>query len=212
MAHLARAELVTWITPNSGSPRAWASAPSCGSGTRSQPTLPRSTGSTETRRSTNHRFVAQMVRGNKRDVPVLPDRQPPFHPRENDGSALMAGSHMGPFGSMSPHAAPCSAREARGEAGLIDRPSAGLRAAARRAAAAVCSRCAACSTRVASPTPVLEGQLAARRAHPGGKCPWPGLLQRWNALASHGPRAWTEFARARGLCGSAQRGVDLVVC
>jgi len=29
-----------WIAPNSGSPRAWASAPSCGGCTRSQPTLP----------------------------------------------------------------------------------------------------------------------------------------------------------------------------
>ena len=33
--------------PNSGSPRAWASAPFSGGGTRSQPTLPASIGSTE---------------------------------------------------------------------------------------------------------------------------------------------------------------------
>ena len=34
--------MATWIIPNSGSPRAWASAPSCGGGASSQPTLPAS--------------------------------------------------------------------------------------------------------------------------------------------------------------------------
>ena len=34
--------MATWIAPNSGSPRAWASAPCSGDGTRSQPTLPAS--------------------------------------------------------------------------------------------------------------------------------------------------------------------------
>jgi len=32
--------MATWIAPNSGSPRAWASAPGSGDGTRPQPTLP----------------------------------------------------------------------------------------------------------------------------------------------------------------------------
>ena len=32
--------VAAWIAPDSGSPRAWASEPSCGGGMRSQPTLP----------------------------------------------------------------------------------------------------------------------------------------------------------------------------
>ena len=34
--------MAAWIAPNRGSPRAWASAPSCGGGASSQPTLPAS--------------------------------------------------------------------------------------------------------------------------------------------------------------------------
>ena len=54
--------MAVWIAPNRGSPRAWASAPSCGGGASSQPTLPASKAPRAALRRAGGAARAQMAR------------------------------------------------------------------------------------------------------------------------------------------------------